>query len=166
MENTPSFIASLQKLGLAESIRGIIWAYPLIEILHIAGLLLVFGSILILNLRLMGLALKSESPKQMALGLAPLMWVGLVIQFISGPLLFITSSAKFYASGAFRLKLTALIVALIFHFTVVRKQALRDDFQQGSARVVGAVSMLIWLVVVFAGFAIELVADLLEGLFA
>ena len=105
-------IPSLQASGLSAAIRGAKWIYPSIEILHIAGLVLVFGSILVLNLRIFGRVLRQTPVREVGRGLAPLTLVGLCGQAVSGPLLFIASAMRFSQSGPFQLKLVLLVLPL------------------------------------------------------
>ena len=85
------------------------------EILHIAGLVLVFGSILLLNLRIFGRILRQQPVSQVAEGLAPITLTGVIAQFVSGPVLFMAAAARLFENGPFRLKLPLLAVALTYH---------------------------------------------------
>ena len=66
------FTAWCQYNALSQFMRSAKWPYPSVEILHIAGLILVFGSMLILNLRIFGRILRQEPVSQVAAGLSPI----------------------------------------------------------------------------------------------
>ncbi len=149
-----SFIDACQHLRLAEAIRSVMWAYPLIEILHIAGLVLVFGSILVQNLRMLGAFLKTEPVPEVARDLTRFTFVGLGVQVLTGPLLFITSAMRFYESTPFRVKLSLLTLALLFHFTIHWRVARGRGPLPG--KLTAGISMVSWIAVVVAGLSIEL----------
>jgi len=144
--------------ALSEFMRSAKWPFPTVEIFHIAGLILIFGSVLVLNLRIFGRILRQEPVPQVAAGLSPLTAVGLAAQVVSGPVLFMTSAMRFSESTPFRLKLLFLLVALTYHYGVHRRFALDPAVPAHTLRVSAVVSMLLWISVVLAGFAIELLS--------
>jgi hypothetical protein len=152
------FITWCQKSALSEAIRSQPWPYPTIEIFHLAGLILVFGSILVLNLRIFGRVLREEPVWEVAGGLARFTWIGLAVQAVSGPLMFMTSANRFYDSSAFRLKLLLLVVALVYHFGVHRRLAFSNGASTGILRTSATLSLALWGGTVLAGLAIELIS--------
>ena len=94
-----AFAGWLQHTSSAEAIRSVPWPIPVIEIFHIAGMVLVFGTILVLNLRVFGLIFRSEPVSQIAQDLTPLTLTGLGVQLVSGSLMFMVSAMKFTESG-------------------------------------------------------------------
>jgi len=152
------FIEWCQYNALSQFMRSAKWPYPSVEILHIAGLILVFGSMLILNLRIFGRILRQEPVSEIAAGLSPITAAGIAAQFVTGPILFMTSAMKFAESTPFKLKLLFLLVALTYHFGAHRRFALDPSTPAHTLRVSATASMLSWIGVVFAGFAIELLA--------
>ena len=152
------FLLWCQSTALSRWILSAKWRYPTVEILHIAGLVLVFGSVLVLNLRIFGRVLQQTPVRDVALGLAPLTLVGLCAQCVSGPLLFVATAMRFSANGAFRLKLVLLGVALLYHYGVHRPMAIADLAGTSKLRRSAALSMLLWTSVILAGLGIELLA--------
>ena len=152
------FIEWCQYNALSQFMRSAKWPYPSVEVLHIAGLVVVFGSMLILNLRIFGRILRQEPVPQVAAGLSAITIAGVAAQFITGPVLFMTSAMKFAESTPFKLKLLLLVVALTYHFGAHRRFALDPATPANTLRVSATASMLLWISVVFAGFAIELLA--------
>jgi hypothetical protein len=142
-------------LPLSIAIRSAPWPFPVLEILHIAGLLLVFGTVLIVDLRLLGMVLRREPGGQVSGDLMRWAWPGFGVQILTGPLLFIANSRKFYDSGFFRAKLVMLAVAIAFHFIVVRRISASVE-AGGRARLAGAVSLTLWTAVIVSGLSIEL----------
>jgi len=158
LADAPLIIQWCQTSSAAQLIRTAKWIYPSIEIVHLAGLILVFGSMLVLNLRIFGRVLRSTPVEEVARGLAPITIVGLLLQLLSGPLLFVTSAVRFYQSVPFLIKIVLLIAALTYHFSVHRPLAFRSTNVTGQLRRSATVSMLSWTGVVLAGLAIELLA--------
>lgn len=153
------FIEWCQYNALSQFMRSAKWPYPSVEVLHIAGLILVFGSMLILNLRIFGRILRQEPVPQVASGLSAITFTGIAAQFVTGPVLFMTSAMKFAESTPFKLKLLFLAVALTYHFGAHRRFALDPATPAQTLRVSATASMLSWISVVLAGFAIELLAN-------
>jgi len=150
------FLTWCQNHALSQFIKGARWPYPAVEILHIAGLVLVFGSILLLNLRIFGRILRQQPVSEVAAGLAPITLTGVFAQFVSGPVLFMATATRFFENGTFRLKLLLLAIALSYHFGVHRRLALKSVSISGVLQASAAVSMLLWIAVVLSGLSIEL----------
>ncbi len=153
------FLQWCQDTALSQYVLSAKWQYPLVEIFHIAGLVLVFGSILVLNLRIFGRILQAQPVSYIAMSLSPITLFGLGAQFVSGPVLFMATAKHFYKSGPFRLKLLLLAVALVYHFGVHRSLALKTFTSTAALRISATVSMLLWSGVVLAGLAIELLPE-------
>jgi hypothetical protein len=141
-------------LPVSVAIRGAPWPFPALEILHIVGLILVFGTVLIVDLRLLGVLLRQEPAWQISADLTRWAWPGFALQLLTGPLLFAANSRKFYNSPFFRFKLILLVLAVAFHFTVVRRVSASID--AGVARWAGGVSLALWAAVILSGVSIEL----------
>ena len=145
-------------LPLSVAIRSAVWAFPLLEIFHIAGLVLVFGTVLIVDLRLLGVVLRREPGWQISGDLMRWAWPGFGVQILTGPLLFIANSGKFYNSPFFRSKLVLLVLAVTFHFLVVRRvsESVDADVSPFRARLAGGISLALWAAVIVSGLSIEL----------
>jgi len=145
-------------LPLSIAIRGSAWAFPALEILHIAGLLLVFGTVLIVDLRLLGRILSSEPGRQVSGDLMHWAWPGFALQVLTGPLLFIADARKFYGSGFFRTKIVLLVLAIAFHFVVVRRASasVEAGFSPWRARLAAGFSLALWVAAIVSGLSIEL----------
>jgi UPF0716 family protein affecting phage T7 exclusion len=144
-------------LPLSVAIRSAPWPFPALEILHIVGLLLVFGTVLIVDLRLLGVLLRREPGWQISGDLMRWAASGFGVQILTGPLLFIANSRKFYESPFFRAKLVFLVVAIGFHFIVVSRVSASVDAgaSPARARLAGGVSLVLWAAVIVSGISIE-----------
>jgi hypothetical protein len=160
MVNMPdmiSFCKWLEHTGVGTNVRDSLWLFPVIETIHIFGIVLLVGSTSALDLRLLGLSLKNQSVSSVAARLLPWTWVGFVIQVTTGLLLFSSEATKCYTNVAFRWKMIMILLAglnaLTFHSTVYRSV---DKWGENSptpmgAKVAGTLSILFWFGIVAAG---------------
>jgi len=111
-------------------IRDSTWLFPFVEIFHLLGLGILGGAVLMLNLRLMRLAFKSESTAELAGEVDAVDAGQLGGDARSGFLLFSTEAVKMYGNWAFQFKMLFLLLAAIYTFTIHRKVTLGDDGQR------------------------------------
>ncbi len=129
------------------------WSFPLLECIHIAGFALSIGTIAIVDLRMLGLALRSQPAAALAKSLAPWTLVGLVIMLISGPLIFSSDPNMYLHNVSFRFKMGALLTAILYHYTLHRWAALREP-APAIGKMVAVVSLALWVSVVAGGLFI------------
>jgi hypothetical protein len=129
------------------------WSFPLLEIIHIVGFAIAIGAIFMVDLRLIGLGMKRQLSSQLAKDLAPWTLGGFAAVLMSGPLIWSSDPNLYLNNSGFRFKMGALLIALVFQYTIHRKVALSDP----SAIVgvsVGVVSVALWVSVVAGGLFI------------
>jgi hypothetical protein len=131
------------------------WAFPLLECIHIAGFTLSVGTIAIVDFSMVGLSSK-QKPKVLLRETAPWTLFGLVVMLISGPLIFSSDPNMYLRNYSFLFKMVALLVAILYNYTVHRKVAL-SSASPGVNKVVGALSLALWVSVVFGGLFIAFV---------
>jgi hypothetical protein len=129
------------------------WVFPVVETLHVVGFTLLVGTIVILDLRLLGWRLQKQAVSRVARDLSPWIWTGIIVQLITGPYLFSGDPFEYVQVTAFRVKMTLLLVALIFHFTAIRAATApaRDMQPLGWRRLAAVVSVGLWFSVVLGG---------------
>ena len=133
------------------------WLFPAIETFHVLALTMVFGSIAMLDLRMLGLANRSLGVKQLSGEVLPWTWSAFVIAAISGALMFISAATKYYGNIPLRIKIALLALAganmVVFHLTGYRSVATWDHSMPTprSARIAAGLSLSLWIGVVFAG---------------
>ena len=134
------------------------WGFAVVEMVHLLGLALLGGSVLIVDLRLLGVILKDESTIIINRGLSRLLLASLTVMVLSGMALLSEEAGKCYYSPAFRWKMLLLATAVVFYFTLHRHALL--CMQNGKPtlwpRIAAVVSLLLWLGVGVAGRAIGL----------
>jgi hypothetical protein len=134
------------------------WSFAVVEMVHLLALAILGGSVLIVDLRLLGLILKGESARAIGRDLSRLLIGSLVLMVLSGIALVSEEAGKCYYSPAFRWKMALLIAAIFFYFTLHRRALLQTDKDVPTlwCRVAAAVSLFLWLGVGVAGRAIGL----------
>jgi len=132
------------------------WAFPLTECFHITSFALSIGTIMLVDLRLLGLALKRASPAQLVKDTSIWTLVGLIIVIFSGLLIFSSDPLRYTYNSGFQWKMIALVVAILFNYTIHRKVAI-SGASDGTQKLVGALSVLLWVLVPFGGIWISFV---------
>jgi hypothetical protein len=147
----------LQNTLVGKSVHDSAWMFPVIETVHLFGIVVLVGSTSVLDLRLMGLAFKDYTVSMLAERFLPWIWGGFVVQVVTGVLLFSSEATKMYGSDVFRAKMLMIaaagINALVFHMIAYRSVGRweRDPVAPLSARFAGAFSILLWFGIVGAG---------------
>jgi hypothetical protein len=148
--------AWLEGSALGAAVRDSVWLYPAVETLHILGLALLFGSVVLLDLRLMGMS-RTISIGALARHVLPLTYVALAMQVTTGFLLFASDASAIALNPAFRVKLVliafAVLNAIAFNFGPFRALRTVSASENPSAgvRVFAAASILLWVGVVICG---------------
>lgn len=133
--------------------------FTAINTIHALGIVLVAGTIMMVDLRLLGLGLRKETVKDVVSRIVPLTLCGFALMATTGLLMFFPEAVRYYKSPAFRIKLVLLMLlglnALIFHLTVYRDAS---QWELGHvpvrARLAGLVSILFWIGVIACGRSI------------
>jgi hypothetical protein len=155
--NIPEFLASLEASGLAARIRNSLYLFPLIESSHVIGLTMVFGTIAIIDLRLLGLASARRPYTRVASDILKWTWAAFALTVTTGLLMFITNAGVYYHNFYFRSKMAMLALAginvVIFELTAARSVHRWDKDAAAPlvGRTVAAVSLVIWISVIFLG---------------
>lgn len=144
----PAPVDLLARLPLAVAIRESVWAFPLLEVIHIAAFAAMIGSVLTVELRVFGLRRALPLDELGKLG-AAIGVTAFAVIVASGSLLFLSDAGGYIGNRAFAVKLGLIAVAavnmLVFH---ARGSLARPD---GAAKLQAALSLLLWLGVIAAG---------------
>jgi len=145
----PAFFTWCEASFIGEGIRDSSWLFPVIESLHLLGLAVIGGSVLAVNLSLLGLGLGHRSAAQVWHDALPWFIGSLAVMLGSGFLLFTSEAVKLYYHEAFWVKMSALLASLAFTATVLRRTALAGAERVSTLRrrTVGLVSLLLWSLV-------------------
>jgi hypothetical protein len=137
-------------------VRDSAWLFPFVEIFHLLALGVLGGTVLIVNLRLLGFGFQREPVAELASDVWPWTIGSLVVMLVSGFLLFSSESLKMYGSSAFRVKMIFLLLAMLFTFTIHRSVTMSDERGKSpwKGKLVALVSLVLWAGVGIAGRAI------------
>ena len=142
---------------MAVFIHQMKWAFTTIEVIHVAAILLVIGSIAIVDLRLLGIASTARPFTQLARDVLPFTWVAFVLAATTGSLLFISQATAYFTTTTFWIKMSIMALAainmLIFEFITVRGVQNWDlkTTPPPPARLAGGISLTCWLLVFVFG---------------
>jgi len=128
-------------------------AFPILECIHIVGFALSIGTIAIVDFRLLDFGMRHQTPAQLNKDMSLWTVVGLSIMVLSGMMLYSSDPDMYYLNWAFLLKMTFLVLAIVFNYTIHRKVVL-SGASPGRTKLVAYVSLLLWMCVVFGGIFI------------
>src|SRR5579862_10015456 len=126
------------------------WSFPLFECIHIATFAMSVGTIAIVDFRMLGLAMRHQTPSQLLKDTALWTLAGLIIVITSGLVIFTTDPLRYYYNPSFRYKNVALLVAILYNYTIHRKVAMSDHVSPILGGLVAGLSLLLWVSIVFA----------------
>jgi len=150
-------VESIHASGVAEWMRSSLKAMPIVEATHVLAVALVFGSIFIVDMRLLGLSGTRRAFTKVADELLRFTWAGFALAVVTGALMFAPNAVTYYGNTAFRWKLVALAAAginmAIFELMTVRGVGAWDYSKRppAAARIAGLLSILLWLTVIVLG---------------
>jgi hypothetical protein len=155
-----NILVFLQELPLSAAVRGdepgTEWLFPIVETCHVLSLTVVFGSIAMVDLRLLGLTSRDSSIARLTQETLPWTWTAWGLAAITGSMLFMSKAVTYAGNFDFRMKFIFMALAavnmLVFHFGAYRRVA---DWDMGmpppAARLAGGLSLSFWLAVIFFG---------------
>ncbi len=149
------FLAWSADTWLGLFMRNTFWAWPFMENLHFIGLAVMFGALLAIDLRVIGVA--KYIPMKWAMHLIPMVLVGFSINLLTGIAFFAGSPSQYFYNVAFQWKMVLIVMAGINalwfwfgeHAKLVQLADGEDaDFQ---AKIIAGLSLVIWTVVIILG---------------
>jgi len=152
-----TFLASLESSSIANRIRDSLYLFPLIESTHVIGLAMVFGTIAIIDLRLLGVASTRRSFRRMGSDILKWTWAAFAVTATTGVLMFVTNAGVYYHNFFFRAKMTLLVLAginmLIFELTAGRSIHRWDKAPSAPrmGQATAALSLVFWISIIFLG---------------
>jgi hypothetical protein len=155
--SAPAIIQAIHASGLADWMRHSLKAMPVVESVHVLALATVFGSILLVDLRLLGLRDTHRAVTALSRDLLRVTWSAFVVAVLSGALMFMPNAITYYDNTAFRLKLLAILAAgvnmVIFQLFTWRSVKRWDSAARTplAARTAAALSIILWITVILLG---------------
>ena len=146
-----NFFDQLEQSFIGEAIRNSIWMFPVIEAFHLIGLAILGGSILVGDLRLLGLLLSTKPINYVISQTTLILKIGLIILVSTGIPLFLSEAIKCYYSRAFWIKMSALLIGLVFLFFIRNPMGLSAVEGNAKLKLIGFTSISIWAIVAGSG---------------
>jgi hypothetical protein len=149
----------LESTSMGAGVRNSDWLFPVIESVHMLGIVLLVGATGLFDLRLLGRGPFRQQPaSQVARQVMPWVWGSFAVMFVTGTLMFSSEATRCYQSWCFRAKMVLLVLAglnaFIFQLGAYRQVAKWDEAvlkPPTGARVAAWTSLALWVVIVFAG---------------
>ncbi len=151
------WLKGLEATSFATGIRDSLYIFPILESAHVMALSVVFGTILIVDLRVLGIASARRPFARMSSELLRITWAAFVLAASTGTLMFITNARVYASNTSFRLKMVLLVAAglnmALFHLTAGRSIARWDRAAAAPAcgKLTATLSLALWIAVIFAG---------------
>ncbi len=150
------FGQTIHQWPLAAFLRRDPLAYPIVESVHLVALALLFGSLMVLDLRILGVS-RQLSLRQLARHVLPWTLIAFAVVVISGALLFVAHAADLVGNSMFISKLVLIglagINAALFHVGPYVQVASWDVARVApmNARLLAGMSVIIWIAVIVCG---------------
>lgn len=154
------FFRWLQHSPVARAIQDSRTLISILETIHLLGLTVLAGTILMVDMTLLGAGIRNHPVARIGRELAPWTLGGLIVLLLSGPVILTSEAEKCYYASFFWIKMAALIAAVLFHFTVYRRAVSAEPpVSRPKARLVACVSLGLWIGVALAGKMIGIYGD-------
>ena len=139
------FFQWIEKLPFTETLRSVDWYGAMINVFHLLALVVFFGGLLVVDLRLMGKGLTRDPLAQVARDANPWLFGGFLGLLVTGIPQLMLQPIKEYYSDIFWYKMYVLAAAIIFTLTVRRMATQTDEAKLGMwGTVIGLVSIILW----------------------
>jgi putative copper export protein len=151
-----NFCNWLQNTPVGLWVSGTLWGYPYVRLIHFVGLSLWVGTIVMLDLRLLGVAGRDQSVAEFSERLSPWTWIGLGIAVVGGLLLFSGVAASYLENAAFRVKFPLVLTSIAYHVVIQRNAARwgQSRTTPALAKVAGLIELLLLIAIITAAVEI------------
>jgi cytochrome c556 len=154
-----AWLASLEATSVASSIRDSLYSFPLLESVHVMALSVVFGTIMVVDLRLLGFASSHRPFTRMSKELLSITWGAFIVAALTGALMFVTNARVYAGNTSFRVKMVLLVLAginmAVFHLTAGRRVNVarwdKAPAAPGIGKITATLSLSLWIAIIFAG---------------
>jgi len=153
-------LEAVQTSGLATGIKNSLLLFPLLEAAHVIALGLVFGTIMIVDLRLLGIASTNRPYSRVSADMLKWTWAAFALAVLTGSLMFTTNARVYFDNTFFRFKFALMALAglnmLVFQLTAARRSADWDDSRAAPplGKAAAVASLVLWVLVIGMGRAV------------
>ena len=140
------FFQWCESTALGTAIRMSPWAFAVIESVHLLGLAVIGGAVLLVDLRMLGFGLTNQRIAELARAVFPWLVGSLAVMLLTGVGLFLSEPLKCYDSRAFWVKMISLGLAMLFTFSIRRTVTMADETRVRPIwfKLVALVSLALW----------------------
>jgi len=138
---------ALQHTGWVTTLATSRWLYGLVSVVHYSAVFFCVGTIVLLDLRILGVANRNQALSVFAEQLRAWTWIGFGVVAVSGFLLFAVEAGDFAAVSLFRFKMLVIALAVVSALAIEWSLPKWDraPAMPETARVVALISILLWL---------------------
>ena len=161
MQSITAFLETLQSLSWAVFIHKKAWAFTTVQVVHFFTVSMVLGTIVIVDLRLLGFGAIKRPFSELSRQLLPFTWIAFALTVMTGLLMFISQATEYFVNPVFWIKMAVIVLAginmMIFEFITVRdvQKWNLDPTPPPRARLAGGISIACWVLVVILGRVIS-----------
>ena len=161
MQSITAFLETLQSLSWAVFIHKKAWAFTTVQVVHFFTVSMVLGTIVIVDLRLLGFGATKRPFAELSRQLLPFTWIAFALTVMTGLLMFISQATEYFVNPVFWIKMAVIVLAginmMIFEFITVRdvQKWNLDPTPPPRARLAGGISIACWVLVVILGRVIS-----------
>jgi|SRR5579863_228895 hypothetical protein len=143
----------LQDNSFIAVINGTSWTAAALEIVHYFSMFILVGSMVIVDLRVLGLVGRQQDAANLARRLFPWIWISFALNFLSGFFMFAGSATSYYRNDIFYDKVAVVLLAVVANIIVQQRMGKwnRLPAMPASAKVLAAVSIVLWIGAIIAG---------------
>lgn len=160
------FLQGLERSSVGDYVATSNWGFPIIETVHVTALVLVVGSIAVMDLRLLGLASRAFAVTRLSNDILKFTWGAFVLAVLTGSLMFISKATSYAINPYFQWKMILIVLAGLnmayFHLFTWKSVHEWDTspILPVSAKIAGGLSLLFWVGVVFLGRMVGFTLDI------
>ena len=150
--STHEILTAIQNSPVAHAIsKSNHMVAAILQVVHVLGFILLLASLVLISLRLLGLAFKEQPITRVARDATRLLWIGLGMAVASGTLMFVSSARLYYYNPAFEVKMGLFAIAVLVQLLLLRKATATDSPTPTLARTSVALALISWFGVGLAG---------------
>jgi uncharacterized membrane protein SirB2 len=149
------FCLWLEQTDFSQTIQSTPWIVPAVQTVHILAIATVLASVLMINLRLLGLVGPDQPMERQSRRFLPVIWWTLPVLLVTGIIMIIGEPARSLKNPVFQLKMALLVAAIavtaLHQLRLTRGRLKPVPHQRGVALLIAIPSFALWTAIVFAG---------------
>ena len=152
----------LQDSAIISSLTGTGWTAALLAILHYYSMFVLVGSMAIVDLRVLGVMARSENAAVIARRIFPWVWTSLLVNLISGFIMFAGDATAYVPTWSFQLKIAVVLLAILFGLLMQWRVPVwdRGPVLPATAKIFAAVSLFFWIAAILMGVEVPAISGI------